>query len=163
MFTFSPNDNRVSDRHGSSTPKDRNFGGNRKVTDNIQKAEDYTKPSLDRRANLNDKVEDKLIAPDATMDIDDMNDPEARKREESRRAETSNFDHSDRKFREPVDDYTETIIKSDSDNRPDMDGMEDDHIEPDPEAKHGSRNPARFGEDHDKRGDQNTGPTTKPR
>ena len=66
---MSPNDNRVSDKTAAGALKDRKFGGNRKVTDNVQKAEDYTKPSLERRANLDGEVESELIAPDATKDI----------------------------------------------------------------------------------------------
>lgn len=160
MFTMSPNDNRVSDRHGAGALKDRDFGGNRKITRNIQKTADYKRPSLDRRANLDGEVEEVLIAPDATMDIDDMNNTEARKREVSRRAETSTVG-AENQYRRPGD--ANDKIYSDPDNRPKMDDREDDHIEPDSNAKHGSRNPWRIGEDHDKRADQNTGPTTKPR
>jgi len=155
MFTMSPNDNPVSDRHGAGLPKDRKFGGNRKVTANVQKAEDYTKPSLERRANLDGDVEEELIAPEATMDIDDMNNPEARKREVSRRAETSTVGAANQ-YRRPGD--ADDKIYSDSDNRPKMDSREDDHIEPDSDAKHGSRNPWKIGEDHKKPADQNTGP-----
>lgn len=164
MFVMSPNDNPVSDKTGAGALKDRKFGGNRKVTDDVQKDEDYTKPSMERRTNLKGEntPESELIAPSTTKDIDDMNDPEARKREVSRRAETSDFDSSTRKYREEVDDYTGPI-QSDPDNRPKQDNREDDMVEPDPEKKHGTRNPWRIGEDHDKRGDQNTGPTTKPR
>ena len=155
MFTMSPNDNPVSDRHGAGLPKDRKFGGNRKVTANVQKAEDYTQPSLERRANLDGDVEEELIAPEATMDIDDMNNPEARKREVSRRAETSTVGAANQ-YRRPGD--ADDKIYSDSDNRPKMDSREDDHIEPDSDAKHGSRNPWKIGEDHKKPADQNTGP-----
>lgn len=160
MFVMSPNDNPVSDKTSAGALKDRKFGGNRKVTDNVQKAEDYTKPSLERRANLDGEVESELIAPDATMDIDDMNDPEARKREVSRRAETSTVG-ANNQYRRPGDGDDKTY--SEPDNRPKQDAREDDMVEPDPEKKHGTRNPWRIGEDHDKRGDQNTGPTQKPR
>ena len=160
MFVMSPNDNPVSDKTGAGALKDRKFGGNRKVTDNIQKDEDYTKPSLERRANLDGEVESELIAPDTTKDIDDMNDPEARKREVSRRAETSTVG-ADNQYRRPGDG--DDKIYSEPDNRPKQDAREDDMVEPDPEKKHGTRNPWRIGEDHDKRGDQNTCPTTKPR
>ena len=164
MFVMSPNDNPVSDKTGAGALKDRKFGGNRKVTDNVQKDEDYTKPSVERRANMAGNVDEKIVNPveETTKDIDYMNDPEARKREVSRRAETSDFDSSTRKYREEVDDYTGPI-QSDPDNRPKQDSREDDMVEPNPEKKHGTRNPWRIGEDHDKRGDQNTGPTTKPR
>ena len=172
MFVMSPNDNRVSDKTAAGALKDRKFGGNRKVTDNVQKAEDYTKPSLERRANLDGEVESKLIAPEATMDIDDMvddpgvdpNDPTkqvtGKKREFSRRAETSTVGAAN-EYRRPGDG--DDKIYSEPDNRPKQDAREDDMVEPDPEEKHGTRNPWRIGEDHDKRGDQNTGPTTKPR
>lgn len=160
---MSPNDNRVSDRHGSSSLKDRKFGGNRKVTDNIQKTEDYTKPSLERRANVDGAVEEQLIAPEATMDIDDMTDAPVdengnpiagRKREFSRRAETSTVGANNR-YRRPSDG--DDKIYSEADNRPKSDHREDDHVEPDPEKKHGDRNPWRIGQDHDKPGDQNVG------
>ena len=160
MFVMSPNDNPVSDKTAAGALKDRKFGGNRKVTDDVQKAEDYTKPSMERRSNLDGEVESELIAPDATKDIDDLNDPEARKREASRRAETSTVG-ANNQYRRPGD--ANDKIYSDPDNRPKQDSREDDMVEPDPEKKHGTRNPWRIGEDHDKRGDQNTGPTTKPR
>lgn len=151
---MSPNDNRVNDRHGAGSLKDRKFGGNRKVTDNVQKNEDYTRPSLERRANIDGDAEEKLIAPDATMDIDDLNDPKARKRENSRRAETSTVG-AQNQYRRGGDSQK---IESDVDNRPEGEHREDDVVkEPNPEKKHGSRNPWRIGEDYDKRGDQNKG------
>lgn len=173
MFTFSPNDNPVSDRNASSSLKDRNFGGRRKVTDNTQKAEDYTKPSMERRANMAEDVEEKIFNPveETTKDIDDMvdapldenGDPVAgRKREFSRRAETSTVG-ADNQYRRPHDG--DDKIYSDPDNRPESEHREDDVVKvPDPNKKHGSRNPWRIGEDHDKRGDQNTGTVgQKPR
>lgn len=166
MFTFSPNDNPVSDRNASSSLKDRNFGGRRKVTDNTQKAEDYTKPSMERRANMEEDVEEKIFNPveETTKDTDDMNDPQARKRETTRRVETTTtgYDNVSNPYRRPGDADDKTY--SDPDNRPESEHREDDVVKvPDPNKKHGSRNPWRIGEDHDKRGDQNTGPTTKPR
>ena len=162
MFVMSPNDNPVSDKTAAGSLKDRKFGGNRKVTDNVQKDEDYTKPSLERRANMDGDVDEKIINPveETTKDIDDMNDPEARKREASRRAETSTAGAANQ-YRRSGD--ADDKIYSDPDNRPKQDAREDDMVEPDPEKKHGTRNPWRIGEDHDKREDQNTGPTTKPR
>lgn len=163
MFVMSPNDNSVSDRSSSSSLKDRNFGGNRKVTENVQKDEDYTKPSMERRANMAEDAEEKIFNPveETTKDIDDMNNPEERKREASRRAETSTAG-ANNKYRRPGD--SDDKIYSDPDNRPASDNREDDAVAvPDPNAKHGSRNPFRIGEDYDKRGDQNTGHTTKPR
>jgi hypothetical protein len=160
MFTMSPNDNPVST--GAGSMKDRNFGGNRKVTDNIQKAEDITKPSLERRANMDEDAEEKIFNPveKTTKDIDDLNDPNNKKRETSRRAETSTVGAANQ-YRRPGDGDDKTY--SEPANRPKQDSREDDMVEPNPEKKHGSRNPWRVGEDHDKRGDQNTGPTTKPR
>jgi hypothetical protein len=175
MFTFSPNDNRVSDKSSSGSLKDRSFGGNRKVTENVQKAEDYTKPSLERRANMAEDVEEKIFNPveETTKDVDDMvdnpgvdpNDPTklvtGKKREVSRRAETSTVGAAN-EYRRPGDG--DDKIYSDPDNRPEGEHREDDVVAvPDPNKKHGSRNPFRIGEDYDKRGDQNTGHTTKPR
>lgn len=156
MFTLSPNDNRVSDRHGSSSLKDRNFGGNRKVTENIQKDSDYTKESVASRANLKSAAESELIRPDATDDIDDLNDPNTGKREASRRAETSTAGAANQ-YRRPGD--ANDKIYSDKDNQPTGEGREDDRVkEPNPNKKHGDRNPWRIGQDRDKPADQNIGP-----
>jgi len=197
MFVMSPNDNKVSDRHGADSLKDRDFGGNRKVTNDIQSTVDYKKPSLARRANLDTPYDgttrqewDPTISgvgaavsgtlggwitvsgtfdPDARvrevpMDVDDMNDSQARKRETTRRAETSTtgYDQESNAYRRPGDADDKTY--SDADNRPESEHREDDVVrEPDPNKKHGTRNPWRIGEDHDKRGDQNIGHTQKPR
>ena len=158
MFVMSPNDNRVSDKESADALKNRNFGGNRKVTHNIQKDEDYTKPSLERRANVVGDAEEEFIRPSATDDIDDLNDPNARKRETSRRKETEDPDHSSRKYREPVNDFAQPL-QSDPGNRPESEHREDDVVkEPDPDAKHGTKNPWHFGESYKKRGDQNVHP-----
>lgn len=159
MFTFSPNDNRVNDRHAASAPTHAKFGGNRKVTGNVQKAEDYTKPSQERRANMDGETEEKIFNPveDTLKDLDEMNNDQIRKRETSRRLETSTtgYDQESNPYRRLGD--ADDKEYSEADNRPDMDGREDDHIEPDPEAKHGSRNVWRIGEDRDKPEDQNIG------
>ena len=153
MFVLSPNDNRVSDTESADALKNRNFGGNRKVTKNIQKAQDYTKESEDSRTNLATDAESELIRPDATDDIDDLNDPYARKREASRRAETSTVGAQNKYRRDGDSD----IIDSDPDNRPESEHREDDaFIEP--EGKHGTRNPWNFGESYKRRGDQNIAP-----
>jgi hypothetical protein len=155
MFVMSPNDNRVSDRESASSPKVGNFGGNRKVTSNIQKKEDYTKPSLERRANIDGTVESELIEPEATLDIDDLNDPNSRKRETSRREETTTVGAQNQYRRGGDSDH----LKSDPDKRTKPDTRsDDDRVDPDPDAKHGSRNIYRFGEDYKTRGDQNVGP-----
>lgn len=157
MFVMSPNDNPVSDRDGSSSLKDRNFGGNRKITKNIQKDSDYTKESVESRANLESAAESELIRPDAIDDIDDLNDPQARKRETSRRAETSTVG-AQNQYKRPGASET---LQSDPDKRTKSGTRSDDDIaEPNPEVHHGSRNPYRFGEDYDKRGDQNIGEKT---
>lgn len=154
MFTMSPNDNPVSD--GQAAMKDRNFGGNRKTTADIQKAEDYTKPSLERRANMDGDVEEDLINPEATLDIDDMNDPNSRKRETSRRAETSTVGAANQ-YRRAGDG--DDKIYTDKDNQPTGEGREDDVVsEPNPEKKHGTKNPWMIGQSHNKPADQNLGP-----
>jgi hypothetical protein len=152
---MSPNDNRVSDKESSDALKDRNFGGNRKITDNIQKDEDYTKPTNERRSGVSGDAEEEFIQPSATDDIDDLNDPNARKREASRRAETSTVG-AQNKYRRGGDS---DIIDSDPDNRPESEHREDDVVkEPDPQKKHGTRNPWHFGESYKRRGDQNVAP-----
>lgn len=161
MIVMSPCSNRVSDKHSADALKNRNFGGNRKVTDDIQKSEDYTKPSLERRANVSGDAEEKFIKPDATMDIDDMNDPKARKRETTRRAETSTtgYDQSANPYRRAGDG--DDKIYSEPDNRPKSENREDDVVvTPDAEAKHGTKNPWHLGESHKVRGDQNVHPNT---
>lgn len=161
MFVLSPGDNKVNDRHSASAPTDSRFGGNRKVSKNTQKTEDYTKPSTARRANMDGETEEKIFNPveTTTKDIDDMNDPQARKREESRRAETST-PGGQNQYRRPGDGDR---IKSDADKRPLPDAREDDHVEPTDGKKHGSRNVWRIGEDRDRPGDQNLGPDQAPR
>jgi len=168
MFTMSPNDNRLS---GNQAGKVGDFGANRATKPtSVQKAEDYTKANQERRANLDGEVESKLIVPEATMDIDDMVDAPldkegnpiaGRKREFSRRAETSTVGAAN-EYRRPDDGDDKTF--TDADHRPKPDTRSDDNqVDPNPVQKHGTRNPWRIGEDHDKRGDQNTGPMTKPR
>jgi len=155
MFVMSPNDNRVSDKESADSLKDRNFGGNRKVTDDIQKDEDYTKPTKERRSGVKGGAEEEFIQPSATDDIDDLNDPYARKRENSRRAETSHVG-AQNQYRRPGDGQK---IESDADNRPESEHREDDVVkEPDPQKKHGTRNPWHFGESYKRRGDQNVAP-----
>jgi hypothetical protein len=162
MFVLGPSDNKVNDRHGSSSLKDSRFGGNRQVTDNVQKTEDYTKPSTERRSNMTGEADEKMVNPveEATIDIDDMNDPQARKRETSRRAETSTVG-AQNQYRRPGD--ANDKIHTDADNIPEADVNDDEVIEPDPNKKHGSRLPNMIGEYHDKPADQNIAPDQKPR
>ena len=158
MFTLSPNDNKVNDRHSPSSPKDRKFGGNRQITANVSKSEDYTKPSMERRANMDGETDEKIFNPveKTTKDIDDLNDPKARKRETTRRAETSTtgFDQDSNPYRRPGD--ADDKEYSSPENRPLGDARDDDR-EPDPEKKHGDRNVWRIGQDHDDPGRQNRG------
>lgn len=160
MFVLSPGDNRPNDRSAEGSPKDGRFGGNRQVTANVQSKQDYTKRSMEKRANLDEDSESQVVNPfdRTTDDIDDLNDPKARKREASRRAETSTVG-AQNKYRRPGDSDDKEY--SDYENRPRQDGREDEHVQPD--GKHGSRNVWRIGEDHDEPADQNTGPETKPR
>ena len=51
MFVMSPGDNKVQNSKSDTT--DGHFGGNRKVTADVQNPQDYTKSTLDSR----DKVE----------------------------------------------------------------------------------------------------------
>ena len=155
MFTMSPNDNRTS---SNQSGKVGHFGANRAVKPtSVQKAEDYTKPNQERRANLAGEVESELIVPEATMDIDDMNDLMTGKREESRRAETST-PGAQNQYRRPGDSDK---IQSDPDKRTAPDTRSDSVVVvPNPEVKHGSRNPYRIGEDHDELSDQNIGDKT---
>ena len=137
MIVMSPGDNKVKD--SQSDAKVGNFGANRKVTDNVQKSEDYTKPSLGRRSNVETEG---IPAEDTTKDIDNLNDPEAKKREASRRAETNTVGAAN-KFRRPGDGDK---IFSEPDNRPTGEGREDDGVvEPD-DKKHGPYNPWHPGE-----------------
>ncbi|RLG67116.1 MAG: hypothetical protein DRO11_10515 [Methanobacteriota archaeon] len=154
MFSLSPNDNRFS--NVSTGPRDRNFSGNRKVTANIQKEDDYTVPSEQRRANLDGTVEEVLIQPDATIDIDDLNNVEDRKRETSRRAETSTVG-AENQYRRPGD--ADDKIYTDADNRPKPGTRsDDDQVDPNPDQHHGTRNPWRIGEDYPTPDKQNLGP-----
>lgn len=108
-----PNDNPVQD--SKSDTVDGNFGGNREYSQTSD-AKDYTK----RTGTAPNKKENPVD--DATKDIDDMADPQARKREFSRREETSNVQKSNE---------ASFITKTDSDNRPPMDESSDGVIEPD--------------------------------
>jgi len=213
MIVLGPNDNRVNDRHSASSPKDRKFGGRRKVTNNTEKAEDYTKPSTERRANMDGEADEKIVNPvgETTKDLDDLNDPNARKREASRRAETSTRGsttieylpgnavgdpaipvYGGNVYRRPGDsddkEYSMTaglivnewttisgiipgtttsgliavpvVGGSTVGNQPPPDHREDDATEPDPDKKHGDRNPWRIGEDYDEPVDKNIGEPT---
>lgn len=98
-----PNDNKLKDDKSSMTASD--FGGNREYSSNTSDAKDYTK----RTGRAPNKKENPVD--DTTKDVDDMTDPYARKREFSRREETSNVQKSNESV----------AIQSDSDRRPRMD------------------------------------------
>lgn len=99
-FVLGPSDSPVSSSKSSMV--DGNFGGNREVTSNISKSQDYTKPS----GGAPNKIEN---PEDVSKDIDEMTEAESRKREFSRREETSNTQKSNE---------AGFISKTDSDNRP---------------------------------------------
>ena len=105
-FTIlSPNDTQLAENKSNIT--DGNFGGNREHS-NTADAKDYTK----RTGADPDKKEN---PEDTTKDIDDMTDPKARKREFTRREETSNTQKSNESV----------AIQSDSDRQPDgSDGVQ---------------------------------------
>jgi len=113
-FVLGPSDSPVS--NSKSDMVDGNFGGNREVTANISKSQDYKKPS----GGAPNKVEN---PEDVSKDIDEMTEVASRKREFSRREETSNRQKSNE---------AEFIHRTDSDNRPleDTDAFvpEDDEV-----------------------------------
>jgi len=107
---LSPDDNKVKD--STSDMVDTDFGGNREHS-NTASSEDYTARS--KTTNNEQNPVDETI-----RDIDDLTDPKQRKREFSRREETSNTQSSNEgSFR----------IESDPDNRPpeDTDGFVSDN------------------------------------
>jgi hypothetical protein len=91
-FVLGPSDSPVS--NSKSDIVDGNFGGNRNVTSNIQKGQDYKKPS----GGAPNKVENPK---DVVKDIDEMDEFEGRKVQEGNEADF--------------------ITKTDSDNRPSED------------------------------------------
>ena len=98
-----PNDSPLKDDKSSAT--DARFGGHREYSQ-VSKVQDYTK----RAGKAPNKKENPVE--ETTKDIDDMTDPKQRKREFSRREETSNVQKSNEAGWQ---------TKSDSDNRPRMD------------------------------------------
>lgn len=126
-FVLGPNDSPVNDSKSSLV--DGNFGGNRGITSNISKSQDYRKPS----GGAPNKIENPK---DVSKDVDEMTEAESRKREFSRREETSNTQESNE---------AGFISKTDSNNRP----LEDtDPFEPDsdPPKKRRSKNKYHFGD-----------------
>lgn len=109
-MSFSPNDTPLSDN--ASSIKDTSFGGQRQFTKGKQtKDQDYTKKS-GGSPNVKENPVDEVV-----RDIDEMTEPESRKREFSRRAETaSHKDHNKEHFHEtdpenrPFEDSSNLII-----------------------------------------------------
>jgi hypothetical protein len=81
-----PNESPLAD--SKSDAVDGNFGGNREVTANISKASDYKS----RQGGAPNKKENPVD--ETSRDIDEMTEAESRKREFSRREETSNVQKS---------------------------------------------------------------------
>ena len=100
---LSPNDNPVKDDKSSIT--DSKFGGHREHSD-VSKSQDYTSRTGTNKTKKENPVEE------VVRDIDDMTDPFQRKREFSRREETSNVQKSNE---------ADFIIKTDRENTPNMD------------------------------------------
>jgi hypothetical protein len=132
MFILGPNDSPVKDSKSSMTHS--NFGGRRQVTEGVEKAEDYTKPSLERRANMAADVEEKIINPvdETTRDVDDLNDPQVRKNDTTRQVKSF----------EVADSNTEHFHVSDLENKPLDEGREDSAFQtPGSDKPHGSNYP----------------------
>jgi hypothetical protein len=98
-----PSDNPVQNSKSDTT--DGNFGGNREYSQTAD-AKDYTK----RTGTASNKKENPVDI--TTKDIDDMADPNARKRE---------FSYQENKEDVQKNNESGFITKSDSDNRPRMD------------------------------------------
>lgn len=110
---FQPGDNLFSN-DDKSMPTDSDFSGHREYSD-VSRSSDYT-ARTNESPNVEKNPTDKTL-----KDVDDMANLETRKREFSRREETSNVQKSNTAaWRE----------QSDSDRRPDEDT---DPFEPDPE------------------------------
>lgn len=125
MFTLSPHDNPVED--GANELKDGSFGGNREYTTGKQvKDQDYTGRAGGSPNNKENPVDE------TAKDIDEMTEPESRKREFSRRAETA-----DRK-----DHNKEHFHKTDPENLP----LEDTTAFVPDDKKHGARLRTQYGE-----------------
>lgn len=102
-FVLGPSDSPVSSSKSSMV--DGNFGGNRSISANTSKSQDYKSPG----GGAPNRVEN---PEDVAKDIDEMTEAESRKREFSRREETSNRQKSNE---------ADFISKTDSDNRPSED------------------------------------------
>ena len=136
MFTLNPtpsSNNAENLQESQSDMVDSKFGGHREVSD-VADDKDYTHRT-GRAPNRKENPVD-----DTSKDIDEMTEAEARKREFSRREETSNVQKSNE---------ADFITKTDSDNQPleDTGAFEPDPTDPNFLAKtRGSKNKYHFGE-----------------
>lgn len=101
--TLSPFDSQVKDSKSDTSAT--HFGGHREHSD-VSDAKDYT-DRIKAAPNIKKNPVDKVV-----KDIDDMTDSKQRKREFSRREETSNVQKSNE---------SDFIVKTDKENRPRMD------------------------------------------
>lgn len=119
MFVLGPSDNKVNDSKSDMT--DARFGGARQVTGGIQKAEDYTKRTTDAR----DFVEN----PEATLDVDDLNDPTSRKSDTKRQQD----------LMKAGDETPLVVTDAGAHNKPLDEGREDSAFQlPDKDKPHGA-------------------------
>lgn len=124
MFILGPGDSPVKDSKSDMTHS--NFGGQRKVTSGVEKAEDYT-----QRTTTNAGVQENPVD-DATKDVDDLNDPQARKNDTTRQVNSFQV----------ADLNTEHFHVSDLENKPLDEGREDSAFQkPDADKPHGSLHP----------------------
>jgi hypothetical protein len=124
MFILGPSDSPVNDSKSDMTHS--HFGGQRKVTDGVQKAEDYT-----QRTTTAADVQENPVD-DATKDVDDLNDLKARKNDTKRQVDS--FLTGDKN--------KEHFNVSDLENKPLDEGREDSAFQtPDAEKPHGTLHP----------------------
>ena len=124
MFILGPSESQVSNPTNDLTAT--NFGGPRKVTAGIQNAADYTKRTNDLRDVKENPVDD------TTRDVDDLNDPQARKSDTLRQVKSF----------EVADSNTEHFHVLDIKNKPLDEGREDSAFQvPASDKPHGSLYP----------------------
>jgi hypothetical protein len=124
MFILGPSDSPVKDSKSDMTHS--NFGGQRKVTDGVEKAEDYT-----QRTTTNAGIQENPVD-DTTKDVDDLNDPQSRKNDTTRQVKSF----------EVADSNTEHFHVSDLENKPLDEGREDSAFQkPSSENPHSSYSP----------------------
>jgi len=124
MFVLTPGDSRVQD--SKSDPANGNFGGNRKVTANIQRASDYTLPTTGNSEAPMNPVEETV------RDVDDLNDAMAKKNETKRQEDLKTAGDTN-----PLNPVTSGPY-----NKPLDEGREDSAFQvPDEDDPHGSLSP----------------------